>query len=931
MKKFTFVLTVTLFLFASLFAFADSPRKVLIEEATNTSCGPCAAQNPTFQLYINNNFKDVIPLVYHAWWPGSNDPMYLENTVMNEARIRYYGIEKIGVPNVRVNGKIAPKSSGWYDGAAGDTVAINTEVNKYRGTNSPVTMTVAETRNGTQCSVSVTINTTQSLVGKKLRVAVVEYYISYPNPPGTNGEKEFFWVARQMLPDHNGTTLDLNAGSNKTYNFSYTIKSTWKAQQIYIVAFIQDDNTKEVLQAAQNLKVAKVQVTGPNPFLTIPRNGTVNYTFNVTNPSSELMRVNVALNSSSSYIPTSWNATLSTNQLILQPNQSQSVTVTLKAGSKAEFSIVGVDFIPNVQIPYEQALGYFYALTEDTKYAFYALTNSPSPIFAYQAILTNSKYANDAALLPFALDVINSYSMANFDLAVLGFNFALRGVLGGYYVESSPLYASLNSMISAGKSILLTSEVDLSFAYGTQGSQTARDFYTNKLFINKAQEPVLRITVNSSGQITNINPYPATGVTGDPIGNGINLTMNQYNQSSHPYFIVYTDILQITNPSKAKAFLFYDNNPSAIGGVRVENGNSRLAYLTTGFEGIANPTQRNGFANKIIDWLLNKQTAKTGPQIALSLTAIDFAEVVVGTTASQTFDISNTGDEPLIINELYIDRDFDPDTVFNIQNPPALPLTIQPNQKYTVTVTFTPKAESVAYTSSVIIKSNAKNAPNEIVSLDGIGVVGDVPIIASSKTEINFGEVQVESSKVGDVDITNNGYADLQITSVQIVNSSGAFSIMNPPELPATLGPGQTMTISILFRPTAAIDYSATLRIQSNASNQPTLDVPLTGRGTTAGSVSESEFPDGTKIAITPIPVGNELTILATTKLGASKEVSMKVYDLNGNLIADLGTTNLSQSITQLRFSTHSIPSGRYNLKLQIGNDVQFIPFIVVK
>jgi hypothetical protein len=263
MKKFTFVLTVTLFLFASLFAFADSPRKVLIEEATNTSCGPCAAQNPTFQLYINNNFKDVIPLVYHAWWPGNNDPMYLENTVMNEARIRYYGIENIGVPNVRVNGKIAPKSSGWYDGAAGDTVAINTEVNKYRGTNSPVTMTVAETRNGTQCSVSVTINTTQSLVGKKLRVAVVEYYISYPNPPGTNGEKEFFWVARQMLPDHNGTTLDLNAGSNKTYNFSYTIKSTWKAQQIYIVAFIQDDNTKEVLQAAQILKLPKFKLLDP--------------------------------------------------------------------------------------------------------------------------------------------------------------------------------------------------------------------------------------------------------------------------------------------------------------------------------------------------------------------------------------------------------------------------------------------------------------------------------------------------------------------------------------------------------------------------------------------------------------------------------------------------------------------------------------------
>jgi len=929
MKKFTLALTLCFFI--SIFSFANSPRKVLIEEATNTSCGPCAAQNPIFKQFIKNNFNDVIPLVYHAWWPGNNDPMYLENTAMNDARIRYYGIQNIGVPNVRVNGQIAPKTGNWYDGAAGDTVAIKTEVDKYRGTNSPITLTVAETRSGTQCSVSVTINTTQSLVGKKLRVAVVEYYIKYPSPPGTNGETEFFWVARQMLPDHNGTTLDLNAGSNKTYNFSYTMKSTWKAQQIYIVAFIQDDNTKEVLQAAQNLKVAKVQVSGPNPFLTIPRNGTVEYTFNVTNPSSELLRVNIALNNNSSYIPANWRANLSTNQLTIQPNQSQSVTVNLRSGNKAEFGIVAIDFIPNVQTPYEQSTGYFYALTDDTKYAFYALGNSPSPAFAYQAMLNNSKYANDAALLPFALDILNNYSMTNFDLAVLGFSFRVRGVLGGYYLESAPLFSSLNSMISAGKSILLTSEVDLSFAYGTQGSQTARDFYANKLFINKAQEPVQRVTVNSSGQITAVNQYPATGVSGDPIGSGINLTMNQYNQSSHPYYIVLTDILQITNPSKAKAFLYYDNNPSAIGGVRVEMEQSRIAYLTTGFEGIANPTQRNGFANKIIDWLLSKPSVKVGPQITLSTTAIDFAEVVVGTTESKSFDISNTGDEPLIISELYIDRDFDPDEVFNIQNPPTLPFTIHPNQKYTVTVTFTPKTEATSYTSSVIIKSNAKNSPQELVSLDGIGVAGNVPIIASSKTEIDFGTVKVQSSKVSDVDITNNGYADLQITNIQLVNNPGVFSIMSLPELPKTLGPGETFTLSILFNPTEAIQYSALLRIQSNASNEPTLNIPLTGRGEAAGSVAETEFPDGAIISINPIPVVNELTILATLSSDISKELSIKIYDLNGNLIEDLGTTNLSQSITQLKFSTNSIPSGRYNLKLQIGNDVQFIPFIVVK
>ncbi|MEJ5286506.1 MAG: hypothetical protein CH6_2111 [Candidatus Kapaibacterium sp.] len=934
MKKFLFFFSLLSFiiLVPKFDAFADSPRKVLIEEATNTSCGPCAAQNPSFQAFIRNNFSDVIPLIYHAWWPGGNDPMYLENTAMNTARIKYYGIDQQGVPEVRVNGKMAlPPTGNWYEGAAGDTVAIKNEVDKYRGTTSPITLQVAETRSGSQCTVNVTINTSQSLVGKKLRVAVVEYYISYPTPPGTNGEKEFFWVARTMLPDANGTTLNLNAGSNQTYTFNYSIKSSWKASQIYVVAFIQDDQTQEVLQAAQNLKVAKVNLTADNPFLTIPRKGQLEYTFNVTNPSNELLRVNAAINTSTSYIPSGWQATLNTQQLILQPNQTQQVKVTLKSGTKAEFAVIGVDFTPNVQTPYEVSSGYFYALTEDTKYAFYVLSNSPSASFAYQGILNMTKYANDAALLPFAMDILNNYPVPNFDLAVFGFSFWTRGVLGGYFAESTPLFTALNSMISSGKSILLTSEVDLAFSQGTQGSQTARDFYSNKLFINQAQNPVLRVTVNSSGQITAVNSYPANGVSGDPIGNGISLTMNQYNQSSHPYYIVYTDILGITNNNNTKPIIYYDNNPTAYGGVRVTNGDARIVYLTSGFEAIADPTRRNGFISKIIEWLLNKPTTKIGPQITLSATAIDFEEVIVGTTATKTFDISNTGDEPLIITELYVDRDFDPEEVFNIVNPPTLPLTIQPNQKYTVTVSFTPKDEAVSYTSSIVIKSNAKNSPDELISLDGIGVAGNVPLISANKTEVNFGKGATQNSKVADVDITNTGLADLQITNIQIVNNPGVFSIMNMPTLPVELGPGETLTLSILFTPTEAKTYNAILRITSNANNEPTLNIPLTGEGEVAGSVAKTKFSNGTQIRVTPLPVNDELTLVVNSPETGTSNATIQIFDLKGTLIENLKVGSFAQGNSIEKFSVSNLPSGHYNLRIQLGDEVQYIPIVIVK
>ena len=43
---------VALFAAAANVSYAQTARVTLIEEATNASCGPCAAQNPTFQAYL---------------------------------------------------------------------------------------------------------------------------------------------------------------------------------------------------------------------------------------------------------------------------------------------------------------------------------------------------------------------------------------------------------------------------------------------------------------------------------------------------------------------------------------------------------------------------------------------------------------------------------------------------------------------------------------------------------------------------------------------------------------------------------------------------------------------------------------------------------------------------------------------------------------
>ena len=55
------------------FSLSQTRRIVLIEEATNASCAPCAASNPIFQQFISQNFGGAISVRYHASWPGGSN------------------------------------------------------------------------------------------------------------------------------------------------------------------------------------------------------------------------------------------------------------------------------------------------------------------------------------------------------------------------------------------------------------------------------------------------------------------------------------------------------------------------------------------------------------------------------------------------------------------------------------------------------------------------------------------------------------------------------------------------------------------------------------------------------------------------------------------------------------------------------------------
>jgi hypothetical protein len=230
----------------------QTQRLILIEEATNASCGPCAAQNPAFDLLLNQNRDKLTAIKYHWYFPGY-DPMHNHNTVENLARVAYYGIN--GVPTAMIDGVIENRSGFGYPGSpAGYNQTI---INEYAAVTSPFEIDMFHRLSVNEDSIFVTmrIRAAENVSGSfKAQIVVIEKHINFATPPGSNGEKNFSDVMKKMLPDHLGTNLP-NSWQSGDYMI---ITHSWKLQNIYnmdelgVVGFIQNTINKSIKQAANS-------------------------------------------------------------------------------------------------------------------------------------------------------------------------------------------------------------------------------------------------------------------------------------------------------------------------------------------------------------------------------------------------------------------------------------------------------------------------------------------------------------------------------------------------------------------------------------------------------------------------------------------------------------------------------------------------------
>jgi len=251
MKK----LIIFLFVFGFVLQLNAYEKKSLVERFTNCSCGPCANLNNSWYNATTQSLMgsgEMTHVVYNGDWPspGECDPMHLLNQANNNARISYYGVN--AVPWVEINGAT-------FATASGATVFTNT-ITAGNAEFSPFEITLTPERFSNDV-IDVTLKikrdpTDVTVFGDvRLRVALTEKTVIVTgNPCCSNGETHFYSECRALLPNAHGTILTVPApGDSLELSLQFIPPQYFlnevNLDSIRVVAYIQDDDTKEVYQS----------------------------------------------------------------------------------------------------------------------------------------------------------------------------------------------------------------------------------------------------------------------------------------------------------------------------------------------------------------------------------------------------------------------------------------------------------------------------------------------------------------------------------------------------------------------------------------------------------------------------------------------------------------------------------------------------------
>lgn len=234
MKKLILLFT---FILGFLFTYAQQiPRdKVIVEIATGTWCTYCPGAAMGADDLVDNG-HDVGVIEYH-----NGDPF--ANTASN-ARNNYYNVS--GYPTANFDGVLE------VVGGSHTQSMYSSYLPKYNqriAIPSSFRVQIFGSNDENDYSITLVLDkvAASSASNLKAHLALTESEIPY----SWQGMSELNFVERMMVPDHNGTNINFGNEDQILLELEFTLPDDYIEEHCELVAFIQDNSTKEIHQGTK--------------------------------------------------------------------------------------------------------------------------------------------------------------------------------------------------------------------------------------------------------------------------------------------------------------------------------------------------------------------------------------------------------------------------------------------------------------------------------------------------------------------------------------------------------------------------------------------------------------------------------------------------------------------------------------------------------
>lgn len=322
------------------------------------------------------------------------------------------------------------------------------------------------------------------------------------------------------------------------------------------------------------------------------------------------------------------------------------------------------------------------------------------------------------------------------------------------------------------------------------------------------------------------------------------------------------------------------------------------------------------------------------PALGLETEELDFGDVELGQSKSLSLELTSLSTAALEIQGIeFFDLDAESKGL-SITAPDlgSLPVELSQDESITVTIEFAPTVAEEMF-SDLLISTNDPNKTAVLVTLTGMGVEASGQAqIELSTNDIDFGDVEIGSSMTSDVVISSVGSEALQVTMLELGATAAdmGFSIVAPDEsqLPVTLQPSETLTVSISFDPQAAGEVVSQLVVGSNAVDDPQLTVALRGNGEEPDPTSVHELQKSLNGLTASLPQGNIVgaQFPLSISLSVAETVELVLVDINGNSVKHIGSRALPSGSHQLQIDVSDLAQGVYFLQLRSGSAQLALP-----